>query len=42
MEMKTNLENQIPTQELFVENLISKKSLVQHDFKELEHQENTL
>tara|TARA_Y100000034_G_scaffold116169_1_gene154164 strand:+ start:299 stop:3442 length:3144 start_codon:yes stop_codon:yes gene_type:complete len=39
VETKTNLENQIPTQELLIENLVSRKSLLQHDRKELEIQE---
>ena len=40
VEIKINLQNQMPTKELLVENLISKKSLVQHDFKELKIQES--
>jgi len=39
LEIKKDLENKIPTQELYVENLDSKKSVLAHELKDLQERE---
>ena len=40
VKIKDNLQNQIPTQTLLIENLSSRKTLVEHELKELQSQES--
>ena len=39
VKIKDSLENQIPTQALFIENLISRKSLAEHELKDFQNKE---